>query len=487
MQTVKNGDHEILYAKWTAGSYTIVFKGNGSTSGSMSSQKATYDADVTLTANAFKKTNYAFTGWNTKSDGSETAYPNRASVQNLTTSGTVYLYAQWASLYTIKFDGNGSTSGSMSSMTSRRYGTDYTLKANAFSRKGYTFTGWNRKADGTGTSYANEATVRNLSSKAGGSVTLYAQWRANTYTIRFDGNGSTSGSMEDQSTRYNKTTTLTANGYYRRGYKFTGWNTKADGSGTSYDNKASVKNLRTSGSITLYAQWKKVKYSITYKLDGGTNSSSNPTSFYVTSSTKILKNATKKGYTFKGWYNSSGEKVTEIPKGSTGSRTLTAHWTKTWYTIVYNLNGGTNNSSNPTGFYITSATKTLKNPTRPGYTFKGWYKESTYKTKVTEIPKGSTGSRTLYAKWAANSYTIKFSGNGSTSGSMASISAKYGTTYTLKANAYRKTGYVFAGWNTVANPTEENPGTLYEDMASVKNLKTSGTVYLYAQWKLPDA
>ena len=70
-----------------------------------------------------------------------------------------------AKKYTIKFDGNGATSGKMSSMKSCNYGKSYKLKANAFKCKGYTFAGWNTKADGSGKAYKNKASVKNLTSK----------------------------------------------------------------------------------------------------------------------------------------------------------------------------------------------------------------------------------------------------------------------------------------------------------------------------------
>lgn len=72
------------------------------------------------------------------------------------------------------------------------------------------------------------------------------------------------------------------------------------------------------------------------------------------------------------------------------------------YGIKYNLNGGKNNAKNPACYYQTSKTIKLANPTRKGYTFKGWYADKQCKKKVTFIKKGSTGKKTLYAKWKKN-------------------------------------------------------------------------------------
>ena len=132
--------------------------------------------------------------------------------------------------------------------------------------------------------------------------------------------------------KYGKTYTLNNNAFKRKGYTFVGWNTKANGSGTSYTNKARIKNLTSvdGKKVTLYAQWKRTNYSITYKLNGGKNSSKNPDSYTIKTSTITLKKPSRKGYTFVGWYSDKKykNKVTKIKKGSTGKVTLYAKWKK---------------------------------------------------------------------------------------------------------------------------------------------------------------
>jgi uncharacterized repeat protein (TIGR02543 family) len=317
--------------------YTIVFDGNGSSSGSMADmEKCSYGSEYSLTANKFKKTGYTFAGWNTKADGSGTSYKNKASVKNLTSksNGTVTLYAQWTlNKYTITFDGNGSTSGSMSDLTDCKYTASYKLTANKFKKTGCTFAGWNTKKDGSGTSYKNKASVKKLTSKNKGTVTLYAQWTPNRYTITFDGNGSTSGSMSDLTDcKYTASYKLTANKFKKTGYTFAGWNTKKDGSGKTYKNKASVKKLtsKNGGTVTLYAQWTAAAYSIKYVLNGGTNSDSNPSS-YTYGNAVTLKAPTRSGYTFLGWYTDKNltKSIKKISAKASGKLTLYAGWKKT--------------------------------------------------------------------------------------------------------------------------------------------------------------
>lgn len=310
--------------------------------------------------------------------------------------------------FTVSFNGNGKTEGNMESQKDLSYLTGGTLSCNQYGRKGYTFTGWNSEANGSGKVFEDKDDICKLidmvEASEDGTVVLYAQWEPITYSIRFNGNGAISGSMPAMSDcKYASAYTLTANVFKRTGYTFVCWNTKADGTGISYMNKASVRELTgdASSTVTLYAVWRIDSYKITYKLNGGKNVSSNPKSYSVTTSTITLKKPTRKGYTFVGWYSDSAckNKVTKITKGSTGNKTLYAKWTLTKYKITYKLNGGKNNRKNPVKYTYKTATITLKKPTRKGYTFVGWYSDAACKKKVTKIKKGSTGNKKLYAKW----------------------------------------------------------------------------------------
>lgn len=151
---------------------TVTFDANGGT-GSMSAQSAV--AATALTSNTFTRTGYAFSGWNTVAGGGGTAYANGASYP-FTSSET--LYAQWTAGSTVTFDANGGT-GSLSAQTAS---TATALTSNTFTRTGYTFSGWNTAANGTGTAYANGASYPFTSG-----ATLYAQWTAS-------GGGSSGGS-----------------------------------------------------------------------------------------------------------------------------------------------------------------------------------------------------------------------------------------------------------------------------------------------------
>ena len=216
---------------------------------------------------------------------------------------------------------------------------------------------------------------------------------------------------------------------------------------------------------------------------------------YVLPETDVTfsKGSTKDGYTWKGWYsnsNGSGTLHSNTDANYTWSATRTgdvsvyACYTLNNYTITYNLNGG----SNPvipapvTSYTVESAAITLPTPTRTGYTFAGWYENADLSTGgvKTTIPAGSTGNKVYYAKWTPITYTIRFNGNGSTSGSMSNqTGVTYDAATTITSNAFVKTGYNFAGWATSADGD-----VVRADGAAHGNLtSTNGaTVDLYAKW-----
>ena len=168
----QNG-YPTLYAVWTRISYTITYNGNGHTGGNMNPTTKYYGDSVALSANAFTKTGYHFTGWATSSTG-PVVYADRA---NYSSNSSIDLYAIWAvNTYYVSFQPNGA-SGSAYTQTFT-WGVSTTLTANRFTRTGYNFLGWSVGSVSAGVSYGDMATVSNLTSSNGGTVYFYAQWEA---------------------------------------------------------------------------------------------------------------------------------------------------------------------------------------------------------------------------------------------------------------------------------------------------------------------
>lgn len=244
-----------LYAHWEAAAYTISFDANGGMCGT-SIKEVKYDGTYG-TLPTPTRTGYVFTGW----------YTGNSWGTNITSETVVniisnqILYAHWDAItYTVTFDVCGGSCGTNSKnvIFNSSYGTLPTP-----TRTGYTFDGWYTATDGgTKVTYSS---VANIASNH----TLYAHWTNNIYTVSYNGNGSTGGSTYNTTHTYDVTSNLATNGYSRTGYNFTGWNTKYDGSGTSYENGQSVINMAASGQVTLYAMWTEKEYFYAYDLSKG--------------------------------------------------------------------------------------------------------------------------------------------------------------------------------------------------------------------------
>lgn len=168
-----------------------------------------------------------------------------------------YTLPDLAQLYTINYKLEGGKFNDSATTTSYNAYTSFALPEPT--KEGYDFAGWYTQ------DYTDAGSItENLFGNAGetqtinADTTLYAKWTPNTYTITFDANGG-SGEMDSQSFTYDAAQNLTANKFTRSGYTFAGWNTSSEGTGTSYANSASIKNLtdEPNGNITLYAQWAK--------------------------------------------------------------------------------------------------------------------------------------------------------------------------------------------------------------------------------------
>ena len=292
----------MLYEKKVAVSYSISFNANGG-EGRMDGQEMKYAVKAAISDNQFKRKGYTFINWNTASDGTGTSYENGEEVKDLssTNGATVTLYAQWTLFRdSISFNANGG-SGTMAEqdMTSL---SSASLSANQFTMTGYTFVSWNTAQDGSGTYYADKQMVDNLPEKCGAAVTLYAQWKANSYSISFNGN-SGSGTMADQDMTYDAAAALSANQFKKTGYGFTNWNTAADGSGTSYAAGAEVKNLVSEDgvTVTMYAQWQVSTYRICFNANGGTGTKYYQEMTYDESYTLYPNPFVRTDCTFTGW------------------------------------------------------------------------------------------------------------------------------------------------------------------------------------------
>ena len=234
--------------------YYVKYDANGGT-GTMLNSGHIRDVEHELSDNSFTKVGYLWNGWKL-ADG--TLILKDQQVSNLAEKGDLLTAtAQWTPItYTVVYHGNEATSGSMSNSTFA-YDTNGNLRSNGFSRTGYTFAGWATSASGS-TVYSDKASVKNMTAQQGLTIDLYAKWTANSYTVTYNANGGT-GTTQKSTHTYDTSSSLNANGYTRSGYTFCGWSTSSSATTPTYTDKQTVKNLTTSGNITLYAVWVKTE------------------------------------------------------------------------------------------------------------------------------------------------------------------------------------------------------------------------------------
>ena len=302
-----------LYARWSIIKYKITYNLNGGTNNK--SNPLTYTINNKIVFKNPTKKGYIFKGW-----FKDSKFKSKMTSIAKGTTGNKTVYAKWQTItYKVVYNAN-SGSGKMSNSTGLKYDKAFTLRANSFKRTGYKFIGWNTKKDASGKSYENKAKVKNLTAKNGATVTLYAQWKRNSYKITYNLNGGINNSANPAT--YNVSSTITFKNAKKKGCTFKGWYTANKG-GT----KVTGIKKGTTGNKVLYARWVYTSYKITYNLNGGTNSFLNITSYTIKDNVSFWE-PSRKGYLFLGWYTDSvfTNPIYEIIKGSTGNKVLYAKW-----------------------------------------------------------------------------------------------------------------------------------------------------------------
>lgn len=311
--------------------YTVSFNGNGG-SGS-AAQTIPTGSSISLPSSS--RTGYTFNGWYTSSSGGTFV---GISGTSYTPSSSITLYAQWSAItYTVTWDANG---GSVSpTSNSGVYGA--TITAPTPTRTGYTFQYWRSPLSGGDPIFLNAGASYTII----GSITFYAIWTINTFTVTYDEQGGSA--VSDATVSYGSSTTLPSTS--RAGYTFNGWYSASSG-GTFLGNAGTSYGPVTS-SVTIYAQWTAIIYTVTWDANGGTVS---PTSNSGTSGTIItVPTPTRSGFTLQYWRSplSGGDPIFLTPGTSytiTGNITFYAIWAVPLPVIssIVARNGGTGGAYN---------------------------------------------------------------------------------------------------------------------------------------------
>ena len=348
-----------LKAKWTAWKHTIHYDKNVPASSSSQTvanmpedDTKTFDITKTISSTKPSRNGYIFNGWNTQKDGKGTAYASGAAYKHDQNGGTVTLYAQWTPWkHTVTYDKNVDPSSSSQTVTNmpgnqtKTFDEKLMISSTKPSRNGYIFNGWNTQKDGKGTAYASGAEYKH--DQNGNTVTLYAQWTAWKHTVHYNANGGDQNSVPtDQIKTFDQAMILSDKKPTRHGYNFVRWNTKADGTGTSYEVKGNYNHDQNGGTVTLYAIWTPWVHTVHYDANGGDQNSvpNDQKKTYGQSMNVATKVPTRNEYKFLGWttgkdgsgtFYNPGDAYYHDQNGQTV--TLYAKWIQL-YTVKYDGN-----------------------------------------------------------------------------------------------------------------------------------------------------
>ena len=402
--------------------------------------------------------------------------------------------------------------------------TPFTVSSDVPTLAGYKFKEWNTAADGGGTSYAAGATIPGASIK--GDITLYAQW-IQQLSITFNANGTgVTGLPSTITVDYNAATSIPSSAPTRTNFTFKGWNTAANGSGTSYTAGQSIAHLTT--NLPLYAQWEAYPV-VTYNANGGTLSTGFAANDTVAPGVYNIKTGTptRTGYVFGGWtptQNSTANGLYSYNATISGSqRSMNVTSNVTLYALwnpVVTYSAGTapagakdtiTNMPSATTYTVdyngTHTVLTTPTPTLTGYTFGGWAKSTSATTKETSLT-NVTAPVTLVPIWTEKSvYAVNFYDQYTTTtdGTACNTQNNLKWTGALSAPTFgtkpdgstnyepTKVGYTFGGWYT----QKDGAGKLFASATGsiASNMKAFNalwyemptnlrgeTLKLYAKW-----
>ena len=437
-----------FFAKFSdAITYDITYTLDGGTNDANNPADYTVES-ATITLADATKVGYTFEGWY-----SDAAFTTDNEVTEIATgsTGSKEFFAKFSEIYIITYTLDGGTNAA-NNPANYTIETDPITLADA-TKVGYTFEGWYSDA-----AFTTDNEVTEIATGSTGPKEFFAKFSdAITYNITYTLDGGTNAA--NNPTDYTvETATITLEDASKDGYTFEGWYSDA---AFTTDNEVTEIATGSTGPKEFFAKFSDaITYDIAYTLDGGTNAANNPADYTVETATITLADATKVGYTFEGWYSDAAftadNEVTEIATGSTGNKEFFAKFSET-YNITYTLDGGTNDANNPADYTVDTATITLADASKEGYTFEGWYSEAAFTNQVTEIATGSTGNKEFFAKFS-ETYNITYTLDGGTND--ANNPADYTVeTATITLAEASKDGYTFGGWYSDAAFTADNEVT----------------------------
>ena len=413
--TILTATPTTVYAMWAPDTYTVTFdKNGGNTDASPTTKTVTSPATTvgTLPANP-SRTGYHFMGWNTQANGGGSAFNASTPVTQ-----SIIVYAMWEpDTYTVTFNKNGGTTdASPATQAVTTPATTITALPTPPGRSGYHFMGWNTQANGSGSAF-------NASTPVTQSITVYAIWEPDTYTVTFDKNGGNTDAIPTTKTVTSPATIIGSlpSNPSRAGYLFAGWNTGADGSGSAFSASTTVTQ-----SVTVYAMWVPA-YTVTFDKNGGDTEANPGTATTDIGGHAVLPAApVRAGYEFTGWNTKSDGSGAGFTASSVASSNLTvyAQWRLANCTVYFDPQNGSGVFELATCYGSAVAAPTQ--PIRYGYNFAGWYNGSGAQVS---FPYTVTQDITFYARWSQQAATNYLRGVNLSSGRLNRAFSKSVTSY----------------------------------------------------------
>ena len=380
-----------------------------------------------------EKAGYSFDGWFT-ADGRR--YDFATGIVN----NDITLYAHWNIVnYAITYDLDGGTLSKNNPDTYTVESVNFTLTNPT--KDGYTFIGW------TGTDLYGKSMSVTIEQGSIGNREYVANWerkKQNLHSVTYIVDGEIY--MQLKNIVVHGSSMIMTNDPEKDGYSFDGWFT-ADGE--RYNFATGIVN----DDVTLYAHWNVANYSITYYLDGGNLSNSNPISYTIETDDFTLNNPSKENYLFLGWTGTDLPEPTKevtIAKGSIGNRQYTANW-KRLFTLTFIVDDEVYYSLGRIS-YGSNVPRTTE-PKKEGYVFDEWYNADG--TRFNFATTVFTDDITLYAHWKPIEYSITYDLDG------GMLTNNNPATYTIETENFElnnptKEGFEFVGWTGTDLTTASN-------------------------------
>ena len=443
-----------IYAKWELNGFKIHYEMNGGINHSENPSYFTIESDPIIFESP-TKTGGVFVAWYVEKE-----FTNKITGIPTGSIGDTTIYAKWVlDVFDIQYGLNGGINHPMNP-------DKYTVESSQIdfatpTKTGASFVAW----------YGDNALTKEITGLPTGSIgdtIIYAKWELDVFDIQYElyGGKNHLANPANYTIESNK---IILESPSKAGASFVAWFTEKE-----LNNEITNIPKGSMGDTTVFAKWVLDTFEIQYVLNGGNNHLSNPLKYTVESSPINFEKPSKTGSSFIAWYSDNvlTNKITGIPTGSIGDTILFAKWELDTFEIQYVLNGGNNHPSNPGNYTFQSNNIIFETPSKTGANFVAWYSDKEFNSKIAEIPQGSLGDTTIFAKWELDTFDIQYMLDGGINHHLNPAKYTIESETIVFENPIRN-GFIFDGWYSNSNLTS---------VISTISKGNVGDRTIYAKW-----